>query len=180
MLPSYTYHDQLETGRLYTRFLTPEDAGVWTEFFKDKDALAYLPLHGFTKPEELSENWLNRQLQRYRQQRYGLQALVHKKTGELIGQCGLLLQEVDGITETEVGYHILKKHRGCGYAPEAAERFIRYAFENKLSESVISIIHINNSNSQRVALKNGLEREKQTRWNNLDVWIYRIDKARWL
>lgn len=180
MISSYIYSDHLETERLYTRFLTPGDAVVWADFFKDKDAITYLSMHGFTKPEDQAANWLSRQLQRYQQQRYGLQALIHKQTGEMMGQCGLLLQKVDDISETEVGYHMFKKHWGQGYAPEAARRFIRFAFENNLSESVISIIHINNRNSQRVAEKNGLKREKQTRWNDLDVWVYRMDKARWL
>ncbi|WP_247237207.1 GNAT family N-acetyltransferase [Telluribacter sp. SYSU D00476] len=173
---SYTYQDQLESERLYTRFLVPEDAMAWAEFFEDTEAVAYLPDFCLDTAEEKAQYWINRQLGRYRENRYGLQALVHKQTGELIGQCGLLLQEVDGQTELEVGYHILPRYWGQGYAPEAARLFIDYAFEQGLAPSIISIIDIRNIKSQRVAEKNGLIREKQTRWADRDVYVYRLMK----
>jgi RimJ/RimL family protein N-acetyltransferase len=100
--------------------------------------------------------------------------LIDKETNALIGQCGLLLQEVDGIRELEVGYHIIKKYWGKGYAPEAARLFLDFAVEHDLADSVISIIDIRNTKSMRVAEKNGLHRDKQTRWLDKDVFIYRI------
>jgi RimJ/RimL family protein N-acetyltransferase len=103
-----------------------------------------------------------------------MQALIHRQTGAFIGQCGLLAQEVDGVQELEVGYHIFYKYWGQGYAPEAAKGFLQHAFENKLADSLISIIDVRNLKSQRVAEKNGLVREKQTRWSELDVFVYRI------
>jgi RimJ/RimL family protein N-acetyltransferase len=105
--------------------------------------------------------------------------LLEKESNEFIGQCGLIKQEVDGKTEIEVGYHVFKKYWGRGFAPEAAKIFLEYAFNNNLSDSVISIIHVGNTKSQRVADKNGLTREKQTRWSDLDVFIYRMHKATW-
>ena len=54
-----------------------------------------------------------------------------------------------------------------------------YAFQNNLTNSIISIIDIRNIRSQRVADKNGLTREKQTKWSEIDVYIYRIDKKIW-
>lgn len=84
-----------------------------------------------------------------------------------------MLQEVDGKPELEVGYHIFKKYWGQGYAPEAAKAFLHYGFENKWAPSIISIIDIRNTKSQRVADKNGLKREKQTKWADWDVFIYR-------
>jgi RimJ/RimL family protein N-acetyltransferase len=44
---------------------------------------------------------------------------------------------------------------------------------------VISIIDIRNNNSQIVAEKNGLKREKQIKWLEIDVFIYRIENANW-
>ena len=102
--------------------------------------------------------------------------VLDKLTGLPIGQCGLMIQEVDGVAELEVGYHIYKKYWGNGYAPEAAWLFLQFAFVHDLADSVISIIDTRNRKSMRVAGKNGLVREKQTRWMNLDVYIYRIGK----
>jgi ribosomal-protein-alanine N-acetyltransferase len=174
----YVYPDEIESARLITQKLTESHILPWADFFKDKEAIEYFPSYDGTDLER-SKSWMERQLMRYTENRYGMQALLDKKSNEFIGQCGLLAQEVDGIAELEVGYHIFKRHWGQGYAPEAARLFINFAFENNLSDSIISIIHVNNLRSQRVADKNGLTREKQTKWLDLDVYIYRINKDNW-
>lgn len=171
------YTDNLESARLRARKLTLEDALLWEEFFNDKDVLEFFPNPGLDSDLEWSKYWINKQLHRYAECSYGLQALIHKDTNEFIGQCGLLLQEVDGKKHIEVGYHILRKHREKGYASEAAKLFIDYAFNNNLATSVISIIDTENIKSEKVALKNGLIKAKQTTWKGLDVFIYKIDKA---
>lgn len=175
----YKYEDHLLTERLITRFLTPDDIRVWTAFFKDKDATAYFPPLEFQTDEEKARWWIGRQLTRYREQRFGLQALIHKETKEFIGQCGLLAQEVDGRTEVELAYDIFKKHWGQGYAPEVGRAFLQYAFQNNLADSVVSIIDVRNTKAQRVAWKCGMAREKETRWAGIDVVIYRIGKEKW-
>jgi [ribosomal protein S5]-alanine N-acetyltransferase len=176
MTPAFPYHDQLQSERLPTRFLTRHDIAAWTAFFNDADAIQYFP--ALTQPSNVAKAtwWIERQLTRYRENRPGLQALVHRHTRASIGQCGLLLQEVDGTLEVEVGYDIFRKYWGQGYAPEAARLFIDYAFQHHLSDSIIAIIHTHNTKAQRVAEKIGLQREKQTCWADVDVYIYRIEK----
>lgn len=178
-MAAYKYQANLESARLITRFLTTEDILRWTDFFKDKDAVELFPTYGLTLNEDRAKHWIHKQLTRYNENSYGLQALFHKKTNEFIGQCGIIKQEVDGKIEIEVGYHVFKKYWGQGYAPEAAKLFIDYAFENAITNSLISIIDIQNIKSQIVADKNGLKREKQTKWSGLDVFIYRIEKENW-
>lgn len=176
----YKYEDHLLTERLITRFLTPDDIRVWTAFFKDKEATDYFPPLEFQTEEEKARWWIERQITRYRESRFGLQALIHKETKEFIGQCGLLAREVDGKEEVELAYDIFKKYWGQGYAPEAAKAFLRYAFENNLADSVTAIIHVQNTRAQRVAEKVGLVREKQTLWSGVDVYLYRITKDEWI
>lgn len=178
-MEAYKYEDGLETQRLLTRFLTIDDAAIWAEFLGDKEAGEFLPqVAGYT-PEQNAVVWIERQLNRYDKRLYGLQALLDKHTGEFIGQCGLITQDIDGRLQTEVGYHIRKQYWGKGYAPEAAKKFISYGFENGQADSIISIIDIHNTKSQSVAGKNGLKRDKQVRWRDSDVYIYRIDKKDW-
>ncbi len=175
----YIYEDNLETERLITRKLNELDIPAWAEFFKDKEAVQFFPDFGLTSENERAKHWVEKQLNRYRDQRFGLQALIDKRTNNFVGQCGLLTQEVDGKIETEVGYHIFKKYWGQGFAPEAAKLFIDHAFKNNLSDSVISIIDRKNIKSQRVADKNGLKRDGETEWSDLEVYIYRIHKHEW-
>ncbi len=173
-MEKYIYHDHLESERLVTRLLTTHDIVMWSNFFKDKEAVEFIPDFGFNSAEERSKHWIEKQTNRYSNNMFGLQALINKKTNEFIGQCGLLKQTVDGKTEIEVGYHLFKKYWGQGYATEAAKLFIDFAFQNGLADSIISIIETKNIKSQRVAVKNGLINEKQTVWTELDVFIFRI------
>lgn len=173
------YFSELESTRIKTRILKEYDTKSWEKFFEDKDAVEFFPSFDLPSNNARAAHWINRQLERYKTGEFGLQAITDKNTNELIGQCGLLLQEVDGVKELEVGCHVFKKYWGNGYAPEAAKLFIDFAFKNNLSPSVISIIHINNIKSQKVALKNGLQKEKQTVWRDINVLIYRISKANW-
>lgn len=175
----YTYTDGLETERLQTRFLEHDDYLAWAEFFRDGEAVRYIPHYGTDDPEERALHWVQKQMGRYRDQTYGLQMLVDKQTGLMVGQCGLLLQNVNDVPELEVGYHILKKNWGKGYAPEAAKMFRDYGFENTAVDSIVSIIDINNVKSQRVAAKNGMRPGPQTRWLNFDIHLHRINRAEW-
>jgi RimJ/RimL family protein N-acetyltransferase len=126
-----------------------------------------------------SQEWIEGQISRYSTKKYGHHALILKKTSKLIGQCGLLIQEVENTTEMELGYHILPEYWGNGFATEAAKRFRDYAFENSLCESLISVIDVRNITSQNVAEKNGFKRTKRIKHLGLDVFIYRMYKKEW-
>ena len=149
---------------------------AWLEFLQDEDSLEFLPFAGPTIED--SKWWIEFQHKRYERDGHGLMALIHKETGELVGQCGLLKQPLDGRTELEIGYHIVPRFRGKGFATEAARAFKAYAFDNDLADSVVSIIHVDNVKSQRVAVKNGMQREYRTEGFGImpDVphYVYRV------
>ena len=175
----YLYQDGLESDRLHTRYVTKEDINMFAEFFENPEALLFMPTFGLDNNIDIANKWIEIIIDRCRNKEYGFQALIDKNTNQFVGICGLLAQCVDDVAEVEVGYHILSKYWGQGYAPEAARIFFSYAFDNDITDSVISIIDTKNTKSQRVAEKNGLVREKQTRWGDLDVYIYRINKKDW-
>ena len=109
----------------------------------------------------------------------GMNVLIDKGSGEFVGQCGLLVQNVDEQEELEVGYSLMPEFRGLGYALEAAQKCRDFAFQNQLADSLISIIHPDNIASQNVALKNGMKLSKQTIYSGMSVKVYRIMKAEW-
>jgi RimJ/RimL family protein N-acetyltransferase len=62
-------------------------------------------------------------------------------------------QEVDGVTELEVGYRVLPALQGRGYATEAAAASRDFARDVLGAKRLVAIIHPDNRPSQRVAEK---------------------------
>lgn len=164
----------LQTARLKFRSLSMEDKKALMEFFNSPEALKYFTT--IPPGEQSCIMWIQRQLDRYSNDGYGLCAIEDKVSGKLLGMCGLLKQEVDGETELEVGYSFLPTSWGKGYASEAAIACKEFAFENNMSDSIISIIHIDNIPSQKVAIRNGMKKEKETIWRELPVFIFRVGR----
>lgn len=175
----YHYPDTFTTPRLVTRKLVFDDHKIWARFFEDPATVKFFPNTGHESPEERSNFWIDKCLNRYKDEQYGLQALIERSTGNFIGQCGLMTQEVDNKSELEVGYDLFPEYRGKGYAIEAAQCFRDWGFNNKLSESIISIIHPENFPSQNVAKRNGMTCEKETLWRNMKVFIFRVNYNQW-
>ena len=169
----YEYGDGITTERLYTRFLMPDDWKAWVAFYESPEAIEHFPIVG-NSDEERAQLWVNRQLKRYAAGKFGLQAVISKETHALVGMAGLLLQDVNGEKEVEIGYHLLRNYWGLGYATEIAKGLIDYCFENNISSSVVTIINAKNHRSEKVALRNGLVKESATRWGGQDVFIYRL------
>ena len=128
----------------------------------------------------MAQYWIDLCLKRYEENRLGLQALLDKETGAFIGQCGLLKQEVNGKPEIEVGYHLIGRYWGMGYATEAAQMFRDYGFENSATESLVSIIHPLNEQSKKVAMRNGMKLvDTRTIFREQEYHLYRITREEW-
>lgn len=162
----------IETPRLRTRFLTPEDYKLWIPFFEHEECIRFLPFAIGQDKEDSAKKWMERQVQRYADNLYGMQWLIDKETGAYVGQCGLLIQDINGNTETEVGYHLLREHWGKGYATEAAQGFRDLGFQLGHT-SIISIIDRKNFASQQVAIRNGMSRDVECVWRDIEVVIFR-------
>ena len=143
----------LETQRLLLRELTPADLSAICRVLQDKETM-YAYEHAFS--DEEAEAWLNNQLRRYREDGFGLWAVVLKESGEIIGQCGITLQNVNDEWVPEVGYLFERAHWHKGYATEAAAACKEYAFDVLGLDTVYTIIRDNNIASQNVARRNGM------------------------
>ena len=167
--------DGHSTDRLKFRKVVETDFDLWLPFYDDPESTRYWEGLPDDKHQACIEQF-ERIKERYEQNLGGLNALVRKEDQVLVGMCGLLIQTVDGVQEWEIGYSLLPGYRGLGFATEAAQYCKKVAFEHKLAESLISIIQIHNLPSQEVALRNGMQRGRQTQYKNNPVYIYRVNR----
>lgn len=144
----------IETQRLYLRELTQADFDALCAMLKDEDVM-YAYNGAFSN--QMVQEWLDKQLARYETDGFGLWAVVEKKDGLVIGQCGLTYQETPKGRSIEVGYIFNKSFWHCGYATEAAIACRDYAFERLAASEVVSIIRCGNIASQNVAERNSMK-----------------------
>jgi RimJ/RimL family protein N-acetyltransferase len=145
-----------DSARLAFREMFPDDLDDMALLLGDPDVMTYYP-----RPKTRLEaaQWIawNRGL--YRTHGHGLWLLTTAE-GVFVGDCGLTPQAVDGVTELEVGYHIVPALQNRGYATEAAAASRDFARTVLGANRLIAIIHPDNRPSQRVAEKIGLSPEK--------------------
>lgn len=174
------YKDGLETDRLVTRFLRESDIPAWCAYFEDPENCRFLQLPDENSIQEKAAIMVNYAIKRYRNNTLGLQALIKKDSDELIGMCGLLVQEVNGKKEIEVGYHLLKRFWGKGYAAEAAQMFRDYGFTHSETDSIISIIDPLNEPSKNVARRNGMQLQQAAApFRGSTYNIFSISREEW-
>ena len=143
----------LETERLYLRRMTQEDISSLCKILQDPEVM-YAYEHAFSD-EEVQE-WLDRQLGRYEEYGFGLWAVILKETGEMIGQCGITMQDWNDRRVPEIGYLFQKACWHKGYAVEAAAACREYAFGPLDMDEPFSIIRDTNQASIQVAKRNGM------------------------
>ena len=144
----------LETPRLLLREMTQKDFPSLCTYLQDP-AVMYAYEHAFSNEEV--QQWLDRQRTRYRELGFGPWAVILKETQQMIGQCGLSMQETGDNMVPEIGYLFAKAYWHQGYATEAAQACKQYAFDVLQLDAVYSIIRETNEASMRVARRNGMQ-----------------------
>lgn len=167
----------IETERLYLRELQQADSDSLRKILQDEQTMyAY---EGAFDDKEV-QNWLDKQIENYRRDGFGLWAVILKETDEMIGQCGLTWQDFAGQKVLEIGYLFQRAFWHNGYAIEAAEACKTYAFENLQADEVFSIIRDTNTASQKVAERNGMTRSgefvKHYRGAAMPHYVYSVQK----
>ena len=123
------------------------------------------------------QQWIERNIERYQNNGHGLWAMVLTSTGEMIGDCGLTLQTVDGVDEVEIGYHVRRDRWKQGFATEAARACRDFGFDRLPVHRIISLIRPENLPSRRVAEKNAMTVWKEIVWHGLPHLVYAIERG---
>jgi len=159
----------IETSRLYLRQLIIQDISNLSLVLSDKESMRYYP-HALSNEEV--EKWIERNIERYNNDGFGLWAVIRKADNQFLGDCGITLQNIDGDILPEIGFHIIKTYCNKGYATEAAEACKKYAIDVLGFKSIYSYSEVGNKASQRVSSKIGMTKVRTFKKDGTEKVVY--------
>jgi len=164
----------LQTPRLILREFTLADVDPLSQVLGDPETMLYYPA-----PIDRAgvEQWITRNVQRYQNDGVGLWAMELIATHQLIGDCGIVRQQIDGDDLYEIGYHLRRDRRSHGYATEAAGACREWAFAHLQTDQLTSLIRPENVPSRRVAERIGMTLWKEVTWHGLPHDVYSVLRA---
>lgn len=145
----------LTTPRLHLRELVSEDFDSLFAILSDPETMRFYP-----SPYSADgvKDWLDRNLQRYRDWGHSLWAVELRQTGEFVGQCGITYQSINNQSLPEIGYQFNRQFWGNGYATEAAWACLEYGFEQLEFDEIFIHTYVKNIPSQKVAERLGMNK----------------------
>ena len=149
---------QLETKRLILREYTTADFDALYAILSDPETMAHYP-----KPYDAAgvRRWIAWNEDNYKRYGFGLWAVTLKGTGQFLGDCGITMQNIDGVQLPELGYHIHKAHWRNGYAKEAARAVLDWVFTHTQFDTIYSYTASTNAASIATAASVGMRKEKE-------------------
>lgn len=148
----------IETPRLYLRELAPSDAPRLALVLSNPTSMAFYP-HPFSRDEV--DRWIQKNIRRYSIFGYGLWAVIRKSDNQLIGDCGVTIQNIGNELLPEVGFHTIPECCRMGYASEAAKAVIEYCSKEYKINTFFSYCNLENEASQKTMQKIGMALYKE-------------------
>lgn len=147
----------LETDRLILKRLQTSEIASLVDLWSDPEVTLFT---GGPREKEWLQAEFEKSTREPLAEQYDLWPVIEKRTGKVVGHCGLLEKEVDGKAEIEIIYIISKTAWGNGFASEVGRALIQYAFKKMKLMRLIALIEPENTASERVAQKIGMYLEK--------------------
>ena len=165
----------IETDRLLLREFRPSDAAFALELLNEPAFLQYIGDRGVRTIDDAAR-WIEAGPRaNYARLGFGHYVVMLKQTDEPIGICGLRTR--DGLNDPDLGYALLQKHWGHGYALEAARAVLQWCGAALGIARVMAICSPTNGPS--IAMLEKLDFTYQRRMRlpneNHDVLLYAYD-----
>ena len=168
----------IETERLILREMTDEDFHALYKVLADSDTMQHYP---YKFDENRVRNWIARNTERYRIFGFGLWAVCLKETGEVIGDCGLTMQLIDGQIKPEIGYHIRSDKQRNGFAKEAAIAVRDWTFNNTPFNVIYSYMKHTNEPSAKTAVSYGCKQTGEFKDDVNEITkVFAITREEWI
>ncbi|GLY81943.1 GNAT family N-acetyltransferase [Actinoallomurus iriomotensis] len=148
----------LKTERLMLRRWRHGDRAPFAAMNADPEVMEHFP--ATLTPEE-SDAVIDRIEARFEEHGFGLWALEVAETGQFIGFTGLSVPDFEAhfTPAVEIGWRLTRSSWGHGYASEAAQRALTFAFDDLRLAEVVSMTSHTNLRSQMVMKRIGMSND---------------------
>jgi RimJ/RimL family protein N-acetyltransferase len=168
--------NKLATERLLLRELELDDLDALFDVLGDPVAMRYSPV---SFDRDGVADWIEWARRSYRENGFGLWAVIRRSDRRFLGDCGPMLQPVEDQLIPEVGYHIVPTEQGRGYATEAARACVAWIFANTSLDIACSLVSPENAPSRAVAAKvHSSMREFTWTKTNKEMCLYWTERPR--
>jgi ribosomal-protein-alanine N-acetyltransferase len=165
----------IETERLLLRAFRADDFESFAAMRADAEVMRFIGQPVGPQTREQAEGWQEKNDRRWRDNGFGMWAVVERATGELFGWCGL--SRLEDTQEVEVGYGLARRAWGRGLATEAARASLRYGFESMGLTRIVAVVNPANHASRHVVEKLGLRYVKDAYHYGADLNYFEIGRA---
>jgi RimJ/RimL family protein N-acetyltransferase len=141
---------RLTTARLVLRPFVPEDLAELVSIHAEESFWWY-PLRGAMNTEQTA-GFLTRTIERYETDGFGIEAVIDRPSGAMIGWAGLAIPHFlpEVLPAVEVGWRLSGPYRGRGLATEAGRAAVDWGFTSGGLQRIVSIYEPENLASGRV------------------------------
>jgi ribosomal-protein-alanine N-acetyltransferase len=160
------------TPRFNITKLTHDDNAQLATILSDPQVMRYSTLGEID--EQGIKIHIDKCLASYAKYGWGQWAIVCKESKEVVGLCGLNSLKLDEEDLIHISYRFARAHWRKGFALEAVNAIIEYAFNELSIESVYSIVEPVNQPSVNLAIKAGFTLARTSTFKGLGVNLYRI------
>lgn len=171
----------VETERLLLREMHPIDVDGMYEMDSDPLVHQYLGNKPIKSKEKVLEI-IHYVRQQYKENGIGRWSIIEKSSNQFIGWTGLkLFTEAfnNHINFYDVGYRLLRKFWGKGYATESAIASLDYGFNIMDLDKIYGAAHVDNVASNKILTNLGMQYLETFQYEEEDCYWYVLKKENW-
>ncbi|GAA0784764.1 N-acetyltransferase [Roseibium denhamense] len=162
--------------RLRFRLPSTNDAAFYLKLMNEPDYIRFIANHDLKTEEDALQYIKGKSLARFAQHKVGLWVVELKETGDPVGVCGLVFRKE--LEHPDLGYALLEKYRGRGFAREAATAVLEFAGKVLKLRTLCAITAPDNAASSNVLKKIGFEADGQLHLTEIgataDYYVWKL------
>ncbi|SEM71640.1 GNAT family N-acetyltransferase [Paenibacillus sp. OV219] len=177
------FNKQLESNRLQLSRITPDDVDDIFEYASDYEVSRFTSWVQHQTIDH-SHSFVNVVRQKYDNNQPSDWGIIDKVTNKLIGACGWVYVN-ENHRRAEIGYVLSRSYWNLGYMSEAVTMILQFGFQDLNLNRIEARCFAENTASERVMQKVGLQYEGLLReqmlvkGNLIDLKMYSILKREW-